>query len=451
MEQLGLKSERWVSEIEKQLSNRNIDRVVGIGPALIAHPIRSVERYSAYPDVASFLRAEPSFPPESSIVLLKGARAFGFERLAEAWAVKKHQTELRIDLNAMAVHLNSIRARLAKKVKLMAVVKASSYGAGGLEVAAMLQFQKVDYLAVAYADEGIELRQSGIVLPIMVMNPEEEALDRMVEYELEPEIYSFRILELFIKALLRSSRSSEPFPIHLKIDTGMHRLGFDLGELASLSAALKGQKALLVKTVFTHLAATEDPSERDRTLAQLQRFEHACSELSRNLEITFWRHALNSAGIENYPNHQYEMVRLGLGLYGLGAALEQAVLSLSTRISQIKWVRKGESVGYGYSFVAERDMRSATLAIGYADGFDRRFSNGVGSVWIKGRKAPIIGKVCMDLCMVDVTEIECAEGDEVEIFGSNIHVEELASRIGTIPYELLTGISPRVKRLYLQG
>ncbi len=451
MEQIGLKPEKWVSEIEKLLENRGLSRVVGIGAALTAHPIRSVPDFSAYPDVAAFLRAEPSFPPENSIVLFKGARTFGFEKLAEVWAVKKHQTELQIDLNAMAGQLNSVRAQLGKKVKLMAVVKASSYGAGGLEVASMLQFQKVDYLAVAYADEGIELRQSGIALPIMVMNPEEEALDRMIEFSLEPEIYSFKILELFIKALLRSNTRSEPFPIHLKIDTGMHRLGFELREMASLSAALTGQRALAVRSVFTHLAASENPEERDRTLAQLKNFDEACSVLAQQGQRPFLRHVLNSSGIVHYPDFQYEMVRLGIGLYGLDEPLEQPVLKLLTRISQIKMVRKGESIGYGYSFVAQRDMRSATIAIGYADGFDRRFSNGIGSVWIKGKSAAVVGKVCMDLCMVDVTDIDCAEGDEVEIFGAHIHVQELASRIGTIAYEILTGISPRVKRVYLQG
>lgn len=451
LEQTGMEPAQWLKAVEKLIRPHALERVVGIGPVWSSLGEALLPKGTTYPDVRSFVRAEPQFPPAGHLVLLKGARSFGFEKLAEQWVVKRHQTELQIDLDAMAANLNAVRSKLDRSVKIMAVVKAFAYGVGGVEVASMLQFQKVDYLAVAYADEGIELREAGIGLPIMVMNPEEEALDRLIEHRLEPEIYSFRMLGLFIKALMRAEYRSEAYPIHLKIDTGMHRLGFTEKEVEALCEELQDRKRLRIASVFTHLAATEDVRERKRTLLQIKRFEQICAQIAQSTGQQFDRHALNSAGIEHYPECAFEMVRIGIGLYGIGPGSVHRVLGLKTHISQIKFVRKGESVGYNYSYIAERDLRSATLAIGYADGFDRRFSNGQGRVWIQGKFAPVIGKVCMDLCMVDVTGIDCAEGDPVEIFGEHLDVVELARSLGTIPYEVLTGLSARIKRVYLQG
>ncbi|MBI1315912.1 bifunctional UDP-N-acetylmuramoyl-tripeptide:D-alanyl-D-alanine ligase/alanine racemase [bacterium] len=451
LEQTGMEPAQWLKAVEKLVRPHGLERVIGVGPVWSSSGEGYLPQGSFYPDARSLGRAEPQLPPAGHLVLLKGARSFGFEKLAEQWVVKRHQTELQIDLDAMAANLNAVRSKLDRSVKIMAVVKAFAYGVGGVEVASMLQFQKVDYLAVAYTDEGIELREAGIGLPIMVMNPEEEALDRLIEHRLEPEIYSFRMLGLFVKALLRSDGRSEAYPIHLKMDTGMHRLGFAEQDVEALCEELGDQHRLRIASVFTHLAATEDMDERKRTLIQIKRFEQMCTRLAQSTGQRFDRHALNTAGIEHYPEYAFEMVRIGLGLYGMGPGSSHRALGLKTHISQIKFVRKGESVGYNYSYVAERDLRSATIAIGYADGFDRRFSNGKGRVWIRGKFAPVIGKVCMDLCMVDVTGIDCAEGDPVEIFGEHLDVAEWARSLDTIPYEVLTGLSSRIKRVYLQG
>jgi len=330
------------------------------------------------------------------------------------------------------------------------MVKAFAYGSGSAEIASFLQFHRVDYLAVAYADEGMQLRENGITLPIMVMNPSVETFQQLVDYQLEPEIYSPKILHEFLNFLEENDQSAS---IHLKIETGMHRLGFETEHIPELIQTLQQNPRLRVAAIFSHLAASEDPQHRDFTLEQIERFKIVSSEIAKPLGYQPIRHIVNSAGIAHYPEAQFDMVRLGIGLYGLGAnETEQAQLrtvgTLKTTISQIKHVKPGETVGYGRRGKVLKDSTIATIAIGYADGFDRRFSLGNGKILINGQLAPVIGSVCMDMTMVDITGIEAREGDEAIIFGEGLPIQQIAQWANTIPYEMMTGISERVKRVF---
>jgi alanine racemase len=330
----------------------------------------------------------------------------------------------------------------------MVMVKALSYGSGNVEIANLLQFHKVDYLAVAFIDEGVELRKSGIHLPIMVLNPDPSGFAQMIDYQLEPEIFGFRGLRALYEMV--HYRGIRDYPIHIKLDTGMHRLGFQEDELSELIPWLKKEEFRVV-SVFTHLAASGEALHDDFTLKQIRDFERMTALFSRELSLSFERHVLNSAGIERFTEAAYEMVRLGIGLHGIGEAKELLpASSFKTSISQVRIVRKGETIGYSREGVAERLSSVATIPVGYADGMNRRLGNGAGSVWIKGLAAPTIGSICMDMTMIDVTGMEVSEGDEVEIFGKNQHVSMLAKQAGTIPYEILTSIPERVKRVYLQ-
>lgn len=440
--------EKWIQPAADLISRMKVDEFIGVGGQLSRHANVFPVEARFFMDTVQLLQKIGEFDWRNSIVLLKGARVFAFENLQQRLEERVHQTVLRINLNAIAENLNAQRTALPAGVKLMAVVKAFSYGAGSSEVASLLQFQKVDYLAVAYTDEGVSLRQAGVSIPIMVMNPEPEALSAMIAYKLEPEIYGFRMLELFLHALNKHNYRSSAYPIHLKLDTGMHRLGFEEEQLLSLLNILKEEPQLEVISVFSHLAASDDPQFRKETLMQIERFRQMAGLLESGLQKPILKHILNSAGIATYPEAHFDMVRTGIGLHGVINGVP--VAGLYSHISQIKWLRKGESIGYGFSYTAEQDMKIATLAIGYADGFNRLLSNGVGEVFIRGKRAKVVGRVCMDLTMVDVTDILCEEGDEVEIFGEHIRVTDLADKLGTIPYEVLTSVSPRVKRIYIQ-
>jgi alanine racemase len=396
-----------------------------------------------------------SFQPENfhqDCILLKGARDFHFERISSVLQKKYHQTVLEIDLNALIDNLNLFRSLILPETRIMVMVKAFSYGSGMAEIARILQFHKVDYLAVAVADEGVELRQAGIDLPILVMNPEEHSFENMIEFRLEPNIYSEEIFESFRKVLQQNAVVR--YPVHLKLDTGMHRLGFDSEDkIERLIAKIIGQEQMVVRSVFSHLAGADEAMHDEFTNGQVQKFLKLSSMIAEKLPYKVFRHILNSAGIERFPQFQFEMVRLGIGLYGVSANNNGQIRSISrlkTSVSQISKIPAGQTVGYSRKGLIERDSEIAVLPIGYADGYDRRLSNGVGKVYVKGKIAPVIGNICMDMCMIDITGLQVSVGDEVELMGEHILVSNIAESIGTIPYEILTGISQRVKRVYLQ-
>jgi len=384
-------------------------------------------------------------------VLLKAARKFRFDRINELLQQKNHRTVLEINMENILHNLNYYRSLLKKSTKIMVMVKAFSYGSGSFEIASWLQHQKVDYLGVAYVDEGIELRKSGINLPIMVMNPNFESFRQLIEYKLEPEIYSFSALNEFNKTAQKYTVN--PYPVHIKIDTGMRRLGFDVTETTLLIENLKISKFVKVQSVFSHLVASDEPQQDDFTKKQITDFKNTARKISKAINYSFDRHILNSSGIERFRNAQFEMVRLGIGLYGISPNNQDKlknVSTLKTHISQIKEVKAGETVGYSRKGKIKKDTRVAILPIGYADGLNRKLSNGKGKVLINGKLAPFIGNICMDMSMINLKNILAKEGDEVIIFNEQLTVSQLAKLIGTIPYEVFTSISGRVKRVYLQ-
>ena len=417
-----------------------------------------------YPTTEAFLAQLSSADFAHETVLIKGARRFGFERIVAALQAQQHGTVLEVNLDALSHNLQHYRRQLRPGTKLMVMVKAFAYGAGSYEVAGLLEFQRADYLAVAYADEGVALREAGISLPIMVMNAAPDSFDTLRRYRLEPEIYSFEMLAEYLATFdaTEAPQPTQPFlpapRIHLKLDTGMRRLGFDEADLPALVKLLREHAAHLpVASIMTHLAAADDSDHDDFTQEQLATFRRMAATLEEALGHSVLKHALNSAGILRFPDAQFDMVRLGIGLYGVDASNTAApaalrpVSQLRTTISQIKTLPAGYTVGYGRRGTATTgERRIATLAIGYADGYDRRFGNGAGAVLIHGQAAPLVGSVCMDMCMADVTNIPQARaGDVALIFGEGLPLPELASRIGTIAYELLTNVSERVKRVFV--
>jgi alanine racemase len=360
---------------------------------------------------------------------------------------------LEINLNAISHNLNFFKSKLAPKTKLMVMVKAFGYGNGGFEIAKLLEHHKVDYLGVAFADEGISLKSAGINVSIMVMNPETTSFSAIIQHQLEPEIYSIKGLKAFLK--IAEQKKLKHFPIHLKIDTGMHRLGFEEEQLPELLAILKGNETVQIKSVLSHLATSDDLKHDAFAQSQIALFEQLSTQLITELKIKPIRHILNTSGISNYPDAQYDMVRLGIGLYGISNDEEEQkflenVGTLKSVISQIRTIEAGESVGYGRRFMAEKTTKIATIPIGYADGIRRSWGNEVGYVVINGQEAKIVGSVCMDMLMVNVTEIDCKEGQSVIIFGENPTVNLMAKALNTIPYEILTGISQRVKRVFFR-
>lgn len=431
-------------------------RVFSIGPvwSQIIKWRKPAVSWFAYTDVQSFTADVSKIHFANEVILMKGARVFGFEKIVSLLQLKSHSTRLEINLSALTHNLNFYRSRLEKGVKMMVMVKAFAYGSGSAQVASLLQFHKVDYLAVAYADEGVELRKSGIHLPILVLNVNEEVFETLLQFDLEPELFSIAILKKFADFL-----KENPIPkysVHLKLDTGMHRLGFEENDIGELVTILLENPKLNVQSVFSHFAASDDPAEREFTHHQAATFKRIVSTLQNRLGYKFLCHISNSAAIVSESAFQYDMVRLGIGLYGIETALVaqknlQTAISLKTTVAQLRSVKSGETIGYNRRGRVKKDSLIATIRIGYADGFKRQLSNGIGQVYIRGCFAPVIGIISMDMTMVDVTGIEgVTEDDEVEIFGENIGVQEIATVCGTIPYEILTGISQRVKRVYLE-
>jgi alanine racemase len=450
-------SDEQYEKVRKALLENKVDKFIGIGPRLTAlqHTFtEAIPKSFFYPSVEDFIHQFINTNFRDEVILLKGARHFQFEQINLLFEQKIHQTVLEVNLTAMGHNLKEYQNYLKPQTKVMAMVKAFSYGAGSAEVASVLQFHKVDYLAVAYADEGVDLRKAGIQLPVMVMNPETIAFQSLVEYNLEPEMYSFAILNAFNKYL--ENEGVQQFPVHIKIDTGMHRLGFEMDQLDELVTVLQETPRLVIKSVFSHLVASENEEHDNFTHHQAARFIEAFNAIQNAVGYSFIRHIANSAAIFRHPGYQFDLVRLGIGLYGVDSIAEsklslQTVATLRSTIAQIRKVAAGESVGYSRRGIVSRDSFIATIRIGYADGFNRLLGNGIGRVFIKGHLAPVIGNVCMDMTMIDVTDVEDArEGDIVEIFGANLHVAEVAKWCNTIPYEIMTSISQRVKREYYQ-
>ena len=440
-------------EVARAVQQAGAQQVIGIGPDISDQRDRFPEGSRFYRDVETLLEYEDPKRVPGAVVLITGARQFGFERIVRRWQQQVHGTELEIDLEAIRHNLNHYRALLAPGVRTLAMVKAFGYGSGALELARLFEHERVHYLGVAYADEGIELRSHGISMPIMVMNPEPVAMETLHRFRLEAEVYDLRSLQ---DAITSAERMPDAPPVHIKLDTGMHRLGFMKSELPQLLAALRGQRALKVASILSHLVASEDPTQDGFTSEQIASFTRMADELDAVLGYKPLRHMANSAGIARWPQAHFDMVRLGIGLHGIGAdardtAALRPTVTLRTVIAQVKTIAAGESVGYGRRFVAQRETRIATLPIGYADGLSRRLGNGAGRVWIKGQAALFVGSICMDMCMVDVTGMDCSAEDEAILFGPEHPLQDYARDLGTIPYEALTSISQRVKRVYRHG
>lgn len=452
--QVEMSSKILYQTIAQLIEDKKISKVIGIGQhvfSLRKYLDKKIET-QFFKTTLDFLKKAQTNNFQNENILLKGARPFEFEKIAERLSKKNHNTVLEIDLNALVLNLNVYNSFLKPKTKLIAMVKASAYGSGSVEVAKLLEFQKVDYFAVAYADEGVELRKAGIQLPILVLNPEEAVFEILEKQNLEAEIYSIELLEKFVQYF---SNKKVKILIHLKLDTGMRRLGFEEKDLDQLITILKKNKQIKIQSIFSHLAGSEANEHDNFTKDQVSRFQKMYDKICAGLKVRPMRHILNTSGINRFPQYQMEMVRLGIGLYGIDGSQTiqnqlQKVHTLKATISQIKNITKGETIGYGRKGKAKKAMRIATISIGYADGLMRSAGNKNFSVLIQGKRAHIVGNVCMDMCMVDVTEIpEAATGDEVIIFGKNPTVEELANVMNTIPYEIFPTISDRVKRVYL--
>lgn len=390
---------------------------------------------------------------ENQLILLKGARIFEFEKIKSHLELQKHDTVLEINLNAILHNINVHKSLLKPETKMCAMVKAYSYGLGGYEIAEFLQHHHIDYLGVAYADEGVDLRKNGITTPILVMNPEQGSYDVIIDYNLEPEIYSLRVLELFANQL-QLKGIQQKYPIHIKVETGMHRLGFKEHEIDELVENLKKYN-VKVASIFSHLSSADVPEEDDYTMEQIHTFQRVSSKISEALGYQPIRHILNTAGITYYSDYQFEMVRIGIGMVGISANPEvkkqlQSAVTFKTVISQISEVKQGESIGYNRKYKAEKDTRIATIPVGYADGIPRLIGNKKGFVGIQNQKVSIVGNICMDMLMVDLQNIKAKEGDEVIIFNCNPNLEEFSGYCQTIPYEVLTSISRRVKRIYIK-
>jgi alanine racemase len=448
----GVDSETLYSQIAQLLENKEVTRFIGVGTEISKHTDKFSLKKSFFKDTDDLIFNLNSLKLYNETILLKGARAFGFERVSALLTKKVHETMLEINLNALEHNLNHYKSLLNKDVKLMVMVKAFSYGSGSYEIANLLQFNKVDWLAVAYADEGATLRKGGITLPIMVMNPDLMSFDSLIEHGLEPEIYSIRILKEFVAALNIKNRVD--YPIHIKLDTGMHRLGFMEQDVEELLKELTDCPAVKISSVFSHLVASEDPESDDFTEMQISLFKEITEKIENTIGYSFLRHVSNTSAISRLPNAQFDMVRLGIGLYGIDVTSKNkrsplhTVTTLKTSISQIKNLNPGDSVGYNRKGVMHSGGRVATVKIGYADGYSRKLGNGVGKMLVNGIEVHTIGNICMDMCMLDITGVNVNEGDEVIVFNEVIKVEEIASQLETIPYEVLTGISERVKRVY---
>ncbi|HRH37298.1 MAG TPA: bifunctional UDP-N-acetylmuramoyl-tripeptide:D-alanyl-D-alanine ligase/alanine racemase [Flavobacteriales bacterium] len=427
--------------------------LIAVGPTFLAHREAFHGNARFHASVEELLAKEDPVNFAGAVVLIKGARRFGFERIVQRWQQQVHGTELEIDLEAIRHNLNHYRALLAPGVRTMAMVKAFGYGSGALELARLFEHERVHYLGVAYADEGIELRSHGITMPIMVMNPEPVDMGTLHRFRLEAEVYDQRSLH---EAIAAAKQMDDAPPVHIKLDTGMHRLGFVESELALLLDALRNEPKLKVASILSHLVASEDPVQDEFTRTQLAAFTRMATAIGEVLGYKPLWHIANSAGTSRWPQAHFDMVRVGIGLHGIGVDEEETkrlmpTLTLRAPIAQIKQLTTGDTVGYNRKGIINGERTIATLPLGYADGFSRRLGNGVGCVWVNGQRAPIIGNVCMDMCMVDVSGIACQVGDMAIVFDAQHPVTEVAQAMGTIPYEVLTGISQRVKRVYVRG
>lgn len=451
IQQTGMPQTNLYKRVNELLSEWGIDEIIGIGPEISKHSELFSIKSSFYNSFDDFRKNFNRINFKSSAILIKGARLFAFEKVSALLQQKAHQTQLEINLNSLVHNLNIYRNLLKPTTKIMVMVKAFSYGSGDVEIAKLLQYQNVDYLAVAVADEGVQLRNTGIQTPIIVMNPEQNSFQNIINYQLEPNIYSAELLKGFIKSV--SQNGLQKSPIHLKIDTGMNRLGLKSEpEIKEVIQLILSNNQLEIKSVFSHLAASDDPALDSFTQSQFEIFEKYYQLLSNSFSYKPDRHILNSAGIERFPEKQFEMVRLGIGLYGIsniGLPLEN-IGSLKSTVSQVKNVEKNETIGYGRKGDISTKGKVAIVPLGYADGLDRKLGNNNGTAFIHNKHVPIIGNICMDMLMLDVTGLDVKPGDKVEFFGPNISISEVAKNASTIPYEILTGISQRVKRVYLQ-
>jgi Alr-MurF fusion protein len=442
--------------IAAMLQQKKVDQFIGIGPVMKNYQqlFDAVKQASFFLSTEAFLQNISSLRFSNETILLKGARVFQFEKISNALEQKMHQTLLEIDLNALRHNVKVYRHQLQNEVKLMCMVKAFSYGSGSHEIANLLQHAGVDYLGVAYADEGVDLRKAGIQLPIMVMNTEKAGFDKMIQYKLEPELYSFKILNAFAGYL--QHLEIKHYPVHIKIDTGMHRLGFEEEDISGLCDILQTADCFTIKSVFSHLAAGGEAIHDAFTKQQHALLLAAAGTIEQRVGYTFMKHIANTSAIYRHPEMQMNMVRLGIGMYGVDADKNvhsqlKNVTTLKTTISQIKKLKKGESVGYGRSAIVDKDTVIATVRIGYADGYPRLLSNGVGHMLIHGQITPVIGRICMDMTMLDISAIpQATEEDEVIVFGESLPVSNLAKWAQTIEYEILTNISQRVKRVYFE-
>lgn len=451
--QSGQSAERLYAEVSKLAVERGVEKFIGIGPELTEHAelIKVSEKFF-FKTVAGFLQSEVFNSLRDEVILIKGARSFGFDQITEYLVRKVHETILEVNLNAVVDNLNYYRDMMRPGTKLVCMIKADAYGAGSVEIAKTLQDHQVDYLAVAVADEGVTLRKNGITSNIMIMNPEMSAFKTMFDYDLEPEVYSFRLLDALVKAAEKEGITD--YPVHIKLDTGMHRLGFDPEhDMEQLISRLKRQNAVIPRSVFSHFVGSDDDGFDDFSAKQFELFDKGSQQLRQAFDHKILRHIDNSAGIEHFPGRQLDMCRLGLGLYGINSRNNQTihtVSALKTTILQLREVPAGDSIGYSRRTILERDSVIAAIPIGYADGLNRRLGNRRGYCLVNGQRASYVGNICMDVCMIDVTGIDCHEGDTVEIFGPQLPVTVLSDLLETIPYEVMTGISTRVRRVYYQ-
>ncbi len=448
LQETGMDNKELYPKLTKLLDQYQVDKIIGVGPNFCAYH-SMFNNCNAYENTAQLIDHLDNEELSDSAILLKGARKFEFENIAKLLEQKIHETVLEVNLNSISENYHFYKNLLDPNTKVMVMVKAFSYGNGSFEIAHHLEYHKADYLAVAYVDEGVALRKKGIQLPIMVLNPDINQLSVMIKYALEPEIFSFRQLKVLYRELIKTGRKN--YPVHIKVDTGMHRLGFDEGQIDGLIEWLKSKTEIKVASVFSHLANSSLEGDVDFTRIQIAQFKDIVVKIENDLGYTFIKHILNSSGIINFPEAEFDMVRLGIGLYGIGHEQLQNCSALKSMISQIKNVPSGQSIGYDRAFVAEENIKIAIIPIGYADGLSRALSNGRGQVSIHGQKASIIGNICMDMCMIDVNHIpDAKEGDEVVIWNSREDILTLANQLETIPYEVLTNISQRVKRIFIQ-
>lgn len=448
--QSGKKQDELYRNVASLVREKGVDRIIGVGPSMVSYSGVFTIPGKFYENTQAFIAGFNADEFQNEAILIKGSRQFEFEKITALLEQKKHTTRIEINLNALVHNLNYFRSLLQPGTKTMVMVKALSYGSGRHEIASILQFQRVDYLGVAFADEGVSLRQAGITLPIMVMNPEPESFDTMIHYRLEPEIYSFRILEMFHKAVIRNQEIA--CPVHLKIDSGMHRMGFLPSETERLCQDIIRYRNVKICSIFSHLAGSDEEIHDSFTGSQIETFRQISDQIMGAIGYPVIRHILNSSGIERFPHAQFDMVRLGIGLYGISSVNSSRLHTVSTlksTILQIKPVEPGETVGYGRLGKPEKPSQIAVVPVGYGDGLNRRLSNGKGKVLVRGNLVPIVGNICMDMTLLDVTGTGAEEGDEVILFGDNPSVMTLAADLDTIPYEVLTGISERVKRVYI--